>query len=285
MSDQRHAFVADVPDLAGFAWPDTGLEDTPAEIAAPTSRIQVAKQGAFKHPRYGRFKVTNATFDSFIQNLAAGVPTDQIAGDFDHEPDLGGSTAACGWLKPGALEADADGRLWATVEWTWEGAYAIREQRYRYISPTWSLAFIDDEGVEHGPTILGFALTNRPFFTRMAAVSLSQSFSTAFAGMPDQTTEDDEPDEAPDSRPRMADLAQFAEIFGLPEDADETTVLAHARDAQTALTAASPAPEEPEAEVEAEVELPPVEETPPASRYEHEARLATSLGSLAAGLR
>lgn len=222
---EQLAFLTDVPDLATFAWPEGGPADVPDDAKPPTSRIQVGRTGRFAHPRYGKFAVSKTTFDSFIRNFAAGLPTPELPGDFDHAPETGGGSAACGWLK--GLHADGD-KLFATVEWNWEGAYAIREGRYRYISPTWSLDWIDDEGEKRGPTLLAFALTNRPFFSRMATVSLSQTFSR------DTFTGDGEPavEESPDSRPRppMSDtlLPQLAAIFSLGEDATDAQVLAAA---------------------------------------------------------
>lgn len=221
----RHAFVVDVPDLSTFAFPDGGPEDT-GEAAPPTSRIQVAKVGKFAHPRYGKFSVTRDTFDRFIANLAAGITGDRLPMDFDHEPDMGGSTAACGWIT--ALEADGD-QLYATVEWLWDGAWAIKEQRYRWISPTWSMNYTDDAGATHGPTMIAAALTNRPYFSRMAAVSLSSSFSATFASIPEATVEEPEP--------ARYDRVFATALAGLKAEHRSVVADAYARDPRAGLNA------------------------------------------------
>src|SRR5437868_4906577 len=88
----RLSFITDAPDPSTFA---TGGPDDPP----PTSRIQVAKTGRFRHPVYGRFTVNAGTIDSMVRNFAAGRPTDRLPGDLDHAPDRGsGSTQACGWI-------------------------------------------------------------------------------------------------------------------------------------------------------------------------------------------
>ncbi len=167
----RLSFITDAPDPSTLA--------AAAADDVLSSRIQVAKCGAFKHSRYGRFKVTAQTIDSFTQNFAAGVPTDRLPIDRDHEPDKGGSTAAQGWITQLHPEKDA---LFATVEWTPAGVQALKDRMFRFISPTWSMNFTDETGEARGPTLLGAALTSRPFFS-MPAVSLSRSFSTDLADL------------------------------------------------------------------------------------------------------
>lgn len=244
----RAAFLFDAPDLEGFAFPDGVPEDIPADVEKPTSRIQVAKLGTFKHPRYGKFTITRATFDSFIANLAVVLAGGEAPIDFDHEPDLGGKSAACGWIKKLTIDGDV---LLADVEWTWDGAYAIREGVYKYFSPTWVMNFLDDEGVAHGPTLIGGGLTNRPFFNRMAVVNCSQSFSRD----EQQPATEEEPEAAPeasDSRRAMSTFATIAKQLGLTEDASEETVLTAARELQAR---AAKAPAENEALTAARAEI------------------------------
>jgi phage I-like protein len=238
----RFTFFADAPDVSAFNWPDGAPEDIPSEVKPPTNRVQVAKVGRFKHPTYGGFAVTRDTFDAFVRNFDAGYPTDRLPVDFDHKPDKGGPSAACGWISK--LEPDGDS-LFATVEWTWEGAYALREQTYRYVSPTWQMNSVDEAGEKRGPTLLAFALTNRPYF-QMPAVSLSQTFSQADLELAVEDTSP-EPEPSSDSRRRMTDfLNKIAAVFSLGEDATEDQVLtaAHAAlaarvpDGHIAITAA-----------------------------------------------
>jgi phage I-like protein len=221
---QRLAFLYDAPTLEGFAFPDGAPEDIPDETAKPTSRIQVAKLGTFKHPRYGRFKVTRETFDSFIRNLPVVLAGGEAPIDFDHTPDYGGPSRACGWIKKLTVEGDA---LLADVEWTWNGAFSIREGEYRYFSPTWVMNFVDDEGVAHGPTLIGGGLTNRPFFNRMAVVNCSRSFAREDF----EPAVEDDPDPS-DSRGAMSTFATIAKQLGLGDDATEDQVLTAARELQ-----------------------------------------------------
>jgi hypothetical protein len=218
----RITFFADAPDLTGFAWPDGLPDDIPATSQPPTSRVQVAKLGKFAHPVYGKFAITRDTFDRFISNFQAGIPTDRLPADFDHEPDMGGPSAACGWVT--ALEADGSS-LYATVEWNWDGAYAIRENRYRYVSPTWSLNWVDEAGTQRGPTMLAFALTNRPYFT-MPAVSLSRTFSRDDYALATEQTEE------PVVRVASTDLPGGA--HRAPRELHSASPLAYQRDPSTA---------------------------------------------------
>lgn len=227
MTDTRFRFIFDAPDFTGMVLPDGAPEDI--EDAAPTTRVQIAKTGSFVHPIYGRFKVTKDTFDSFIRNFRASVPTDELPVDFDHEPDYGGSTEANGWIK--GIEADGN-KLYAVVEWNWRGVFAIKEKLYKYVSPTWVMNYVSDDGTRRGPVLLAFALTNRPFFEGMASVSFSRTLDAdqfAFA----EEVADDAPDPS-DSRPAMTDFAKFAKVFGLAEDTSEEAILAKAEEIVTA---------------------------------------------------
>ncbi|MBN1527969.1 MAG: hypothetical protein JW895_02850 [Thermoleophilaceae bacterium] len=173
-SPDRLAFFNDLPRLTGAAFPDGAPEDIPAEEPKLTSTIQLGKTGRFRHPRYGDFTVSTSTFEAMVANFEKHVPMKELPVDYDHTPDLGGPTRACGWIKSIAVEGQ---KLMGEVEWTWSGAYSIKEGEYRFISPTWQMEYTDDEGNEHGPTLLACALTNRPFFEGMAVVQLAQNFS------------------------------------------------------------------------------------------------------------
>ncbi|HMJ01571.1 MAG TPA: phage protease [Conexibacter sp.] len=223
------AFFADAPDFTGYSFPDGAPEDiSVAEYTPPTSRIQIAKAGKFKHPLYGKFDVTPDTFQSFIDNAAAGIPTSELPVDFDHAPEYKGDTKACGWIKK--LEADGD-KLYATVEWTWQGAYSIREREYRYISPTWKLNYTSDDGTKRGAVLFGVALTNRPFFEQMAVVALTQSFSRgAFATEDTETITPDPAEPDPSDSPAAMELSQIIQVFGLAADTTEEQAVTFMRD-------------------------------------------------------
>ena len=79
---------------------------------------------------------------------------------------------ASGWFL-GLMLGD-DG-LYADVRWTKKAAEYIEAKEYKYISPEFTEAFVDEHGVEfEGPTLLAAALTNRPFLKGMAPAALSE---------------------------------------------------------------------------------------------------------------
>lgn len=224
MEPERLAFFTDVPDLATYEWPADTIADVPEQAKPPTSRIQLFKTGKFRHPLYGRSVITRDTFDAFVRNFTM-VNQGEIPVDFDHAPEYRGDTRACGWIR--ALHPEGD-ELWATVEWNWSGAYAIREREYRYVSPTFTLNFVSDDETKRGPVIVGTALTNRAFLENMAPVCLSRTGPPEGLELAVEDTESDNGD-PPDSRPRtMSDtfLPQLAAVFSLAEDATEAQVLA-----------------------------------------------------------
>jgi len=211
------------------------LLDTPITLDAgenPTSRIQVAELGSFSDPRYGRFAITLAMVDSWRKNLA-GYFGGEIAVDYDHATDRGGSSEAAGWIK--SLSVDGN-QVWANVEWTPEGAKAVREKRWRFISPTFTESAKDKAGRQLGSTLHRVALTNDPFLRGMAAVTLS-------AARPEFAERLDEP---ADSRPSMPDFDTKKLATALGVDDDETKILAAVADLKAA---AEKIPETPDLKV------------------------------------
>lgn len=207
------AFVVDAPT-------------TLAEGEAPRSRIQVAELGSFWDPRYGDFEI-NGTMLSNWQKLLGSYFQGEISIDLDHSTDKpGGSSEAAGWIK-GLDQLGADGQtrtpreVWATVEWTSLGADAVRDKRYRYVSPTFRDDLKDQKGKSLGPALLRAALTNNAFLRNMAAVSLAAD--TTFAER--RPSPSPESVAVPDSRSAM-DTVKLTKALGLPEDADEAKILA-----------------------------------------------------------
>lgn len=221
-------FVLAAPDPAAWAFPDVA---TPAEIGddeplkPPVSRVALfEKTGKFRHPRSGRFTITRQVFESFRRNFSDGIPTSELAFDFDHAPEYAGDTRACGWIR--ALHAEGDA-LYATVAWNWAGAWAIREDEYRYVSPTFHMAFVSDDETKRGPVLLGAALTNRPFLEQQAGIRLSRDLSDdELLTLANAEQEDEDLPDPSDSRPRMELTAEIREQLGVAEDADEQAVLA-----------------------------------------------------------
>lgn len=179
----------------------------------PRSRIQVAKLGRFKDPRYGTFTITPEDVQSWTRLLSDHF-NGRVPIDLDHKTDKGVSSEAAAWIT--SIELDGD-KVMSNVEWTPLGESAVREKRYLYISPTFVGGLRDQTDRNLGPALLRAALTNNPFLHDMPAVSLDAG--DVFA------TVDTDPPLAPDTRSVMAPLTKIALALGLDQDADEATVL------------------------------------------------------------
>ena len=132
--------------------------------------------------------------------------------DFEHQTDLardnGRPAPAAGWIKE--LEARPDG-IWGRVEWTVAAAEHLRKREYRFISPS----FLHARKTGVVKRIVRAALTNSPALTQLPALARNRG--------------DDSMNEL---------LKKLARKLGLPETADEATVLAKA----TEIEAGSSAP-------------------------------------------
>ncbi len=168
------AFLLDAPTIALEAEGDGG---------ALTTQHPIARLGAYKDKRYGEFAITRADYTSWVRNLRE-MQNGRIPIDYDHAPEAGGSTEAAGWITGLQLQTGAQIGLvgvdetaeyaLATIEWTPQGAEAVRSKRWMFVSPTFSDTASNEEGEATGPYLHGVALTNRPFLRRgMPAISLS----------------------------------------------------------------------------------------------------------------
>lgn len=158
-------------------------------------------------------------------NRRAANPDFKILIDFEHfSHDTGKSTEAACWITD--LEKRANG-VWAKGEWSDVGETAIRNRRYRYLSPVWfprqtekldASRFrpveVNDAGLTNKPN-LGDALT--PFWNRA-----DESFNGREAKS-----------QKPETKNNMKE--QLIALLGLPAEADDAAVLA----AVTALKDAS----------------------------------------------
>lgn len=133
------------------------LLDAPRE---PRTRVQIAKLGDdFHHGKYGDFSITPDDVAEWKRNLAH-LPGKRALIDLDHQADrVPRNTEAAGWITN--VDLDGDTPI-ADVEWTPKGKTALEEGRYLFISPTYG-DFKDEHGTVHKNTLIGAALTNRPF--------------------------------------------------------------------------------------------------------------------------
>lgn len=153
---------------------------------------------------------------AFANRLAAN-PDFKLLIDFEHfSHDEGKSTEAACWITH--MEKRADG-VWAKGEWSDVGEAAIRNRRYRYLSPVWFQrqtekisethfrpVEVNDAGLTNKPN-LGAALT--PFWNRAG----DEPFNGREAA-----------DTQPEQKNKMKE--QLIALLGLPAEADEAAVLA-----------------------------------------------------------
>jgi phage I-like protein len=115
----------------------------------------------------GRGPFENDDPDSVVAASRAKMPQVGLVLDYDHSTDLaapeGRPAPAAGWLKQFKVE---NGAIFARVEWTTDGAEAVKEKKYRYISPVFEHA--KDGKVER---ILRAALTNNPALINLPALA------------------------------------------------------------------------------------------------------------------
>lgn len=225
----RFRTLATVPELAG----------------QPGSWVQVMMCGAFTDPRYGDFVIDRAYLEALVTNyerLDLTVPIDR-----DHSPYTTGSTEAVGWVKQ--LRIRDDETLWAYVVWTEAGAELILSGSYRYFSPEFVDDYEDKYGETFGPALLGGGLTNRPFLTGMAEVSLALHSSQSLGTLQRDTLVlsagqaiflSARP--ANPSKEKHVDRETLITLYGLQADATDEQILAAATAARQAqLAAAAPA--------------------------------------------
>ncbi|HUU55292.1 MAG TPA: Mu-like prophage major head subunit gpT family protein [Armatimonadota bacterium] len=114
------------------------------------------------------YEITPDAISQIVRNFDANVLGIEIAVDENHQRG-----PAPGWIK--ALRAEADG-LWARIEWTALGDDLVGKKLYAYGSPSWYdaaiLPYQDPTTGEKVPWVLeGYGLTNKPFFSELAAVA------------------------------------------------------------------------------------------------------------------
>jgi len=130
--------------------------------------IEIAKVANGYHPRYGNIEVTTDHLKSFVKNFDAKVTDVDLAVNEDHE-----KKEAFGWYKDVWLSQDGT-TLYGSIQWNTKGTSALSEKDYRYFSPEFHFNYIHElTGEEHGPTLLGGALTNYPFLKMNAIIELN----------------------------------------------------------------------------------------------------------------
>ncbi|KGJ21046.1 phage protease [Paracoccus sanguinis] len=128
-----------------------------AEVSADApSRIELIPTGAFRTAdRRGEFSIDDAA--EVISASLAAAPGGQMCVDFGHGIHGGGErrSSAAGWIT--SLEQEGD-RIMAAVEWTPEGARALRDRAYRFVSPVFKtrgrkVVLIEGAGLVNNPAL------------------------------------------------------------------------------------------------------------------------------------
>lgn len=129
--------------------------------------IEIAKVVKGYHPSYGIVEITTDMLKSFVKNFDAGAYGVDLSIDYDHE-----TREAAGWVRGLFLDYDEQVLL-AEVKWTPKGVLSLSDREFRYFSPEFTENYVHPHtGVEHGPTLLGGALVNRPFLKMDAIIGL-----------------------------------------------------------------------------------------------------------------
>jgi phage I-like protein len=115
----------------------------------------------------GRGPFENEDPDSIVAASVSKMPAVGLVLDYDHSTDLaapeGRPAPAAGWLKGFKIQ---DGAIFARIEWTADAAEAVKEKKYRYVSPVFEHS--KDGKVER---ILRAALTNNPALINLPALA------------------------------------------------------------------------------------------------------------------
>lgn len=120
------------------------------------------------HAAYGKVSITKDMLNSFVSNFAEGVVGVDLMIDYDHD-----QREAAGWISEVFLSFDEKTAL-GVVKWTPKGALALNDRSFRYFSPEFTNNYVHPHsGRQHGPTLLGGGLVNRPFLKMDAIVGLS----------------------------------------------------------------------------------------------------------------
>jgi len=139
------------------------------------TEIEMIKTGEFLHRYYGGLTIDKKLLNSFRKNFRENVLGRDIAFDTDHYPEKG----ATAWLrKLRTKKRTENGKetfyLIGQVELTTKGRAFIENKEYKYFSLDYHENYKDKEEEEkfYGPTIMGGALTNRPFIPGLRPIKV-----------------------------------------------------------------------------------------------------------------
>lgn len=150
-------------------------------------KIPVTRSGEFAHPWYGDLDFSQDYLQGIVDNFNNKVYPQKIAGNLNHRS----GDEAFAWIEnekalsiePVTFQTSMGPQtrdfLFAEVELTEDGQEMLRKKKYRYISaeihPDYTTREVYSVGdgkavVRHGPTLVGFAFTNKPFIPDLMSV-------------------------------------------------------------------------------------------------------------------
>lgn len=137
-----------------------------SESGQVTTWEEGIRTGNFSSPVYGDFDVTLVDLYQFVKNFHAGTAGQKILFDYEHQKQRGHGTP----FEVTDMKVEGS-RLLVQAEWTPAGRKAVKEQGFRYLSLEFHPNFTDNENRgPFGPTVIGGAITIRPFVKRMQAI-------------------------------------------------------------------------------------------------------------------
>jgi len=133
--------------------------------------IQLLRVGTFFH-ECQQITVDKNHLKSMVKNFKENTRGIDLMLDYSHDSEK----EAAAWFTDIYLSEDGK-ELWGKVDWTDDGANAVRSKKYRYISADFQFAYKDNETLkDYGPTLFGAGLTNRPVIKKMnATIELSEN--------------------------------------------------------------------------------------------------------------
>jgi len=132
-----------------------------------TRWVTITRTGTFHDKRYGDFDITLQMLSTMVENFRANVYGQAIFIDLNHEIEHG----AAAEIKELRVEGN---RLRALCEFSDLGVDAVRKRKMKYLSAEFHPNYKDNEHQkEHGPTLLGAALTIRPVIKGLDPVELA----------------------------------------------------------------------------------------------------------------
>lgn len=157
--------VAQDDETLAFATDLRGLQMSDSQATA----IEVCRDGAFPgHPKGGDIVVDAAFRAALVKNFDAKVRKVDLALDYAHDT----RGPAAGWFR--RLYNDGT-RTMAEIDFTPSARMKVQSGEYRYFSPEWHPNWKDPQtGKEHGPTLFGGGICNRPFLRGMAAIQCAE---------------------------------------------------------------------------------------------------------------